>query len=74
MTTREFLSTAELAARWGVSAQTLRNWRAAGQGPPFFQPTGPGGKTLYKLLDVEAWEQVNTRSVVGARETTGAGE
>lgn len=54
------LTTAELADRWRMSPETLRNWRFRGFGPKHFKPSGKErGKTLYKLTDVIAWEQKN---------------
>lgn len=59
-TTPTFLTTEELAKRWKMNANTLRNLRFRGQGPTYFKPTGtPGGRVLYRLEDVEAWEKQN---------------
>ena len=50
----KFLTTEELAARWGVTVATLRNWRTKKKGPAFVKL---GGKLVrYTLTAVEAWE------------------
>ncbi len=57
------LTTAELAARWSMSAGTLRNWRSAGKGPKWINlgPRGRGRKPAvrYKLVTVEHYEKRN---------------
>lgn len=53
---KTWLTTADLAARWRVSAETIRTWRFRKTGPRYFKPAGPRGKTLYDLADIEAWE------------------
>lgn len=55
-----YLTTAELARRWKTSQATLRNWRFKGGGPPYFKPSGERGAALYRLRDIEAWEQKRT--------------
>ncbi|MBU9247800.1 helix-turn-helix transcriptional regulator [Burkholderia multivorans] len=51
-----FLTPREVAARYGdqVSVRTLSNWRWSGTGPEFIKI---GGKVLYKLSDLEQWEE-----------------
>lgn len=44
---------AELAARYGLSPRTLRNWRAAGTGPRFIKV---GRRVLYPEPEVARWE------------------
>ena len=58
------LSTAQLAARWGLSAHTLCAWRRQGTGPPWVsrpQRHTPRGTPLvfYRLHDVLAYEATN---------------
>lgn len=60
MSTDTYLTTADLATRWSMSANTIRNWRFRGLGPRFFKPAGDRGKALYKLADVLAWEAART--------------
>ena len=42
-----------LAERWSMSARTLQRWRQDGKGPPFLKL---GGRVMYRLCDIEAWE------------------
>lgn len=55
----EHLTTAELAARWGVSAGHLRNLRSAGRGPAW---TRPGRVALYSMASVIEHEQSGQRA------------
>ena len=49
----KLLTTDELAARWGMSSGTLRNWRVFKRGPRFIRI----GRTVrYKLAEVKRWE------------------
>jgi hypothetical protein len=61
----QFLTPAELSARFGnkIKESTLANWRSRGKGPPY---TRIGGRILYRLDDVIAWERARTitRSVL----------
>lgn len=52
MSTRH-LSQIELAARWNISHRTLERWRGTGEGPQFVKL---GGRVVYRLEDVEAYE------------------
>jgi hypothetical protein len=56
--TPPFLTPIELAARWRISPRTLERWRWAGEGLPF---TKIGGRVLYSLADVEAYEATQMR-------------
>ena len=49
----------ELAARWRISPRTLERWRWTGEGPHFVKL---GGRVVYRLADVTAFEQAMTRS------------
>jgi hypothetical protein len=55
----EFLTPAEVAARWNgrIGVRTLNNWRSTGNGPPF---TKIGGAVLYPKDKLVAWEESNT--------------
>jgi len=44
----------QLANRWGVSEATLERWRAEGFGPVFLKLRG---RVMYRLEDIEAYEQ-----------------
>ena len=54
MLQRHCLNQKELARRWWISHRTLERWRYSGQGPAFLKL---GGRVLYRLADVEAFEQ-----------------
>ena len=52
----QLLAPTELIERWrgSVTASTLTTWRSRKLGPPYVKV---GGRVLYPLSDVEAWEQ-----------------
>lgn len=58
MQTKARLNQTELAARWCISARTLERWRWTGEGPAFLKI---GGRVVYRLEDVLAYEQVRQR-------------
>jgi hypothetical protein len=47
------LSQVQLARRWQLSPRTLERWRCYGNGPAFLKL---GGRVVYRLDDVEAFE------------------
>lgn len=49
-----------LAARWAISPRTLERWRWAGIDPLFIKL---GGRVVYRLKDVEAFEAEKIRQV-----------
>ena len=53
------LNQVQVADRWGFSPRTLENWRCRGEGPRFLKI---GGKVVYRLQDVEAFEQDQLRA------------
>lgn len=57
----EFLTVLQLVERWKrqVTVATLATWRSRGNGPPYVKV---GGKVLYRVTDIEAYEKKNTRS------------
>ncbi len=57
------LTQRELSRRWHVSPYTLERWRWLGQGPLFLKI---GGKVLYRLEDIEAFEVEHRRQGTGA--------
>lgn len=65
---RKYLTIAELhdRLRGEVSLATLANWRSKGKGPGFVRTAERGGKILYPVEAVEAWE----RSIQVARRGT----
>ena len=59
-----YLTTEELALRYGLTSHTIRRWRSKKQGPQFYNcgriarnPRSP--RIRYSLQDVLAWEQSN---------------
>lgn len=65
------LSQIELAARWNISHRTLERWRGTGEGPKFIKL---GGRVIYRLEDVEAYEAEQTRQATpGVRRGPNAG-
>lgn len=58
-TETEYITPQELHVRWKgrISVRTLSNWRSLGTGPKF---TKVGGRILYPLDEVIAWECKNT--------------
>jgi hypothetical protein len=48
----------DLARRLGLSPRTLEGWRWRGTGPRFVKA---GGRVLYRLEDVEAFEETQLR-------------
>ena len=64
MQTRTCLNQTELAARWTISARTLERWRWTGEGPAFLKI---GGRVVYRLEDVQAYEQARQRHSTAER-------
>ncbi len=56
---RTFLNQSELSQRWGISPRTLERWRWLGEGPRFLKL---GGRVVYRLEDIEAFEAEKLRS------------
>ena len=56
---RRYLTPRELHERLRrqISTRTLANWRYLGIGPRY---TKAGGRVLYPLDEIEAWERANT--------------
>jgi hypothetical protein len=53
------LTQLDLARRWRLSTRTLERWRWLGQGPPYLKL---GGRIVYRLEDVEAYEKSQRRA------------
>lgn len=53
------LNQIELSRRWSISPRTLERWRWLGQGPRYLKI---GGRVVYRLEDVEAFEAERTHS------------
>ena len=54
-----FLTTKEVASRYGLTEGTLRNWRWSGRGPLAVKV---GRSVRYRLSDLHAWENQHTTS------------
>lgn len=52
------LTTRELAARWGMSEFTLKDYRAKRKGPPYIKYKH-NGRIVYQLTDIERFENEN---------------
>lgn len=63
------LNQVQLARRWSLSPRTLERWRFHGTGPSYLKV---GGRVLYRLTDVEAFEAIATRA--GATPSTQQGD
>ena len=61
MPQKHCLNQKELARRWGISHRTLERWRYTGLGPAFLKL---GGRVLYRLPDIEAFEQSQLQRAV----------
>ena len=48
----------QLARRWSLSPRTLERWRWRDQGPVYLKV---GGRVLYRLEDIEAFERDSVR-------------
>lgn len=59
------LNQIDLADRWNISHRTLERWRWTGEGPRFIKL---GGRVLYRLGDVEAFEAEQLRSRTACRQ------
>ena len=63
------LNQKELARRWNISHRTLERWRWAGEGP---QVMKLGGRVVYRMEDITAFEQDQLRHSTGADAQAGA--
>jgi hypothetical protein len=54
------LNQEQLARRWSLSPRTLERWRWLGQGPQYLKI---GGRVVYRLDDIVAFEAQQLRSV-----------
>jgi Helix-turn-helix domain len=52
------LNQIELSRRWSISPRTLERWRWLGRGPAHLKI---GGRVLYRLEDIEAFEATQLR-------------
>jgi len=54
MSDSELLLPLELASRWRVSEDTLRQWRYQRKGPPYIKIEG---KVFYEIQEVKKYEE-----------------
>lgn len=59
------LNQINLADRWNISHRTLERWRWTGEGPHFIKL---GGRVVYRLEDVEAFEAEQLRASTPRRQ------
>ena len=57
------LNQINLADRWNISERTLERWRWLGEGPAYLKI---GGRVVYRLEDIEAYEAENLRASTSA--------
>ncbi len=62
----------DLSARWHIAIRTLDNWRWRGEGPRYLKI---GGRVIYRLEDIEAYEagQLRLAEPETARPVAGRG-
>jgi hypothetical protein len=60
--TAHHLNQTDLARRWRMSERTLERWRWLGQPPRFLKI---GGRVVYRLEDIEAFEAAQLRMPTG---------
>lgn len=70
MQPRTCMNQKELADRWTISPRTLERWRWKGEGPTFLKI---GGRVVYRLEDVLAYEQARHRHSTAEVNAVGAG-
>lgn len=59
----------ELGRRWSVSPRTLERWRWEGRGPQYLKL---GGRVVYRLCDIEAYETDRQRNAMPTLHAAGA--
>ncbi|MGN8094746.1 helix-turn-helix transcriptional regulator [Methylobacterium sp. 22177] len=61
---QRFLTPLELSSRWSgtIGVTTLANWRSRGRGPKYAKI---GGRVLYPVAQVVAWEEHHMASGTG---------
>jgi len=63
------LNQVDLARRWNLSPRTLERWRWLKQGPRYLKL---GGRAVYRLEDIEAFEAEQVRTVSTSTDVGGA--
>jgi hypothetical protein len=67
--TIKHLNQVELSRRWRLSPRTLERWRWLGEGPRFLKI---GGRVVYRLEDIEAYEAEQMRDSTAVSEAPAA--
>lgn len=62
------LNQVQLARRWSLSPRTLERWRWRDRGPQYLKV---GGRVIYRLEDVEAFESASVRQPDAAPQVGG---
>jgi hypothetical protein len=62
------LNQIDLSRRWSISPRTLERWRWLKAGPRYLKI---GGRVVYRLEDVEAFEAAQTKNVPEQRVGSG---
>ena len=60
-----FLTEAEFSETFGISRQTLKNWRHRHQGPPYYDLSSGGQRTMIRYNVDEVTEWVANRRIGG---------
>lgn len=61
-----WLTQAQLADRWQIPVDTVRDWRLRRYGPQAVKlGTGRGGAVRYRLSEVERWEREREKATAG---------
>jgi helix-turn-helix protein len=63
------LNQVDLARRWNLSPRTLERWRWLKQGPGYLKI---GGRVVYRLEDIEAFEAEQVRTASASTNVGGA--
>jgi hypothetical protein len=63
------LNQVQLARRWSLSPRTLERWRWLKQGPRYLKL---GGRAVYRLEDIEAFEAEQVRTASAPTNVGGA--
>lgn len=57
---------AQVAQRYGITPETLSNWRREGKGPRWVKlGNGKRPRVMYRTADVLKWEQQNLTDIGG---------
>lgn len=69
---QKLIDTKTAAPLIGITPETLENWRARGEGPPFYKTPGRTGKVLYDPADIAAWRAQHRYSSTAEAEAADA--